>query len=106
MGIHFEGQLNVWEINLNNTATQEQSEQMKHLEFCQMPRVSLTRIWWSNTRVYNDLQPFSICELRSKPYQLTHIELERVEGDAVIGCDGGVLLFFSMSALRKSLTAA
>ena len=46
-----------------------------------MPRVSLTRIWWSNTRVYNDLQPFSICELRSKPYQLTHIELERVEGE-------------------------
>lgn len=67
MGIHFEGQLNVWEINLNCT-TQASEEQLKHIEFCQMPSVSLTHIWWSNTRVYNDLQPFSIAELRSKPY--------------------------------------
>jgi len=32
MGIHFEGQLNVWEINLNSTA-QATKEQLKHTEF-------------------------------------------------------------------------
>lgn len=32
-----------------------------------------------------------------------HYELERVEGDAVVGCDGGILLFYSMNAVQNSL---
>jgi len=63
MSLHFDGQLNLWLLDLNSEASRT-AEEIRYIELGgDLPSVALTRIWWSDTRVYNDLQPFSVAEL-------------------------------------------
>jgi len=65
----------------------------------------LKRVWWTNTKVYQDLQPFCLSELNNKPTQnqSDHNFDVKIKGDVVVGCDAGVLLFFDLNAVQNNL---
>ena len=66
----------------------------------------LRRVWWASTKDYNEFQPFCLAELKNKPKNGAYPEQEinvKVKGDAVIGCDAGVLLFYEMNAVVNNV---
>ena len=65
----------------------------------------LRRIWWANTKAYNDFQPFCAAELKNKPLsgQYDANLAVKIRGDIVVGCDTGTLLFYEMNAVQNNV---
>ena len=97
MSIHFEDQINLWEINL---APKEFNTGNKT-----SPPAVLRRVWWASTKAYNEMQPFSITELKNKPHvsQFDYDNETHIKGDAVLGCDGGILMFYELNAVQNNV---